>query len=129
MSFLDHLARCNNADMSQFEPWFAGTTRAGFVHRDFASQLKAPLFTHREDGTWQLDEALDTPDKRTAALRAFLLELREAGHFKGLWREEAYPVTWRLSEAPSMAIERAEIERIRKALMQAGLLSAKAQAA
>lgn len=106
MSFLDHLARCNNADLRQFEPWFVGTTRAGFVHRDFAARLKVPLFTHH-DGGWHLNPSLDTSDKRTAALRAFLLELRAQGHFAGQWREEAYPVTWRIADPPLMAIERA----------------------
>ena len=52
MSFLDHIARCNNADLRQFEPWFIGTERAGFIHRDFAPVLatKPELFTHRRQG-------------------------------------------------------------------------------
>ena len=110
MSFLDHIARCNNADMSQFEPWFVGSERAGFIHRDFAPVLasKPDLFTYRRKA-WHLDPALDTPAKRTAAMRAFLLELREQGRFKGLWREEAYPVTWEFTRAPLMAMERAAV--------------------
>ena len=39
MSFLGHIRRCNNADLSQFEPWFVGSERAGFIHRDFAPEL------------------------------------------------------------------------------------------
>ena len=89
MSFLDHIRRCNNADLTGFEPWFIGPHRAGFLHRDFAAETvkESGLFAHGDDG-WHLDSSLDTPDKRTAAMRAFLLELRERGHFKGLWREE-----------------------------------------
>ncbi len=110
MSFLDHIARCNNADMSQFEPWFVGSERAGFIHRDFAPVLaaKPDLFTYRRK-TWHLDPALDMPTKRTAAMRAFLLELREQGRFKGQWREEAYPVTWEFARAPLFAMERAAV--------------------
>jgi isopentenyldiphosphate isomerase len=84
MSFLDHIARCNNADLSQFEPWFIGSQRAGFIHRDFAPRLPAPLFAHRDD-TWHLDPSLDSPDKRTAAMRAFLLKLRADGLFGDTW--------------------------------------------
>src|SRR5690242_11337622 len=89
MSFLDHIARCNNADLSQFEPWFIGKTRAGFIHRDFTPRLGAPLFAHRDEA-WYLDLALDTPDKRTAAMHTFLLKLRAEGLFGSTWREEPY---------------------------------------
>lgn len=108
MSFLDHIRRCNNADMSQFEPWFVGSVRAGFVHRDFAPRLPAPLF-ERKQGAWQLEAALDTPDERTHAVRQFLLELRAAGQFGNQWREEDYPVTWDFSRPPLMTMERCAV--------------------
>ena len=105
MSFLDHITRCNNARLDEFEPWFIGAERAGFLHRDFAPVVaqRTDLFTRRAK-TWHLDPAFDTPDKRTAALRGFLLELRAEGYFKGLWREEVYPVTWEFTQAPLMAM-------------------------
>jgi isopentenyldiphosphate isomerase len=110
MSFLDHIARCNNADMSEFEPWFIGRERAGFIHREFAPVLadKRSLFKHAKDG-WHLDPALDRPTKRRAAMRAFLLELRDRGQFKGLWRDEEYPVTWELARPPLLTMERAAV--------------------
>jgi isopentenyldiphosphate isomerase len=110
MSFLDHIRRCNNADLGQFEPWYIGSTRAGFLHRDFLPTIavRPDLFSHR-DGGWYLDGSLDTPDRRTAALRAFQLELREKGLFGKLWREEQYPVAWRFSDPPLMAMERAAV--------------------
>ena len=110
MSFLDHIRRCNNADLSQFEPWFVGSERAGFIHRDFAPELarRPDLFAHR-DKAWHLDPALDTPLKRTAAMRSFLLALREAGHFKGLWREEAYAVTWEFARPALLDMERSAV--------------------
>ncbi|OFW99150.1 MAG: hypothetical protein A3D94_01755 [Alphaproteobacteria bacterium RIFCSPHIGHO2_12_FULL_66_14] len=108
MSFLDHIRRCNNAELSQFEPWFVGAERAGFIHRDFTAVMaaKPALFAHH-DGAWHLDPVLDTPQKRSAAMRAFLLELRAQGHFKGLWREEVYPVTWEFTRPALMEMERA----------------------
>ncbi|CAN5676114.1 DUF4743 domain-containing protein [soil metagenome] len=110
MSFLEHIERCNNADLGQFEPWFIGTRRAGFIHRDFAPVLaeRPDLFTHR-DGAWQLHSALDTPARRTAAVRAFLLELRARGQFGKLWREEAYPVAWAFTDPRLMVMERAAV--------------------
>jgi hypothetical protein len=110
MSFLDHIKRCNNADLSQFEPWFIGAERAGFIHRDFAPVLagRPALFSHR-DKAWHLDPALDTPDKRSAAMRAFLIELREQGHFKGLWREEDYAVAPHSGQPLLMAMERSAV--------------------
>ena len=108
MSFLDHIERCNNARLAEFEPWFVGGERAGFIHRAFAPELagRPDLFMHRE-AAWHLDAALDTPAKRTAAVRDFLLGLRGRGHFKGLWRDEPYPVTWQWGRPPLMEIERA----------------------
>jgi hypothetical protein len=109
MSFLDHIRRCNNADLRQFDPWFIGKQRAGFIHREkFAPRLPTSLFTWR-DGAWHLDPALDTPDKRTAAMRDFLLTLRAEGHFGNTWRNEDYPVSWQFTDRPLMAMERAAV--------------------
>jgi hypothetical protein len=110
MSFLDHIARCNNADLRPFEPWFIGRERAGFVHREFAPVLAArpELFGHTKQG-WHLAAGLDQPTKRSAAVRAFLQELHAQGHFKGLWREEVYPVTWEFGRPELMTMERAAV--------------------
>jgi hypothetical protein len=107
MSFLDHIARCNNAKISEFEPWFAGGMRAGFVHRESAPLLGAQrdLFERRE-GSWYLSSALDTPAARTAALGRWLDELRLGGMFKG-WRGEMYDVTWIFGRPALLQMERA----------------------
>ena len=110
MSFLDHIARCNNADLGQFEPWFVGTTRAGFLHRDFLPMIavRPDLFSHR-DGAWYFDASLDTPPKRTASMRAFLLDLRARGPFGGLWREEPYKVSATFADPALLEMERAAV--------------------
>jgi isopentenyldiphosphate isomerase len=107
MAFLDHIRRCNAHDLSQFTPWHIAGRRAGWVHHDFAPELQRPsgLFEERGDG-WHLAASLDTPERRTEAVEAFLLPLREQGLVKG-WRGEHYPVTPDLRTPPWMAIERA----------------------
>jgi hypothetical protein len=115
MSFLDHIKRCNNGDLSQFEPWFIGEQRAGWLHRDFAPLVvsRSGLFKRRDvkggDAGLQLDPALDSPQKRTDAVHAFLLELRAEGHFGAAWRDEPYPVTWDFADPPLMTMERAAV--------------------
>jgi isopentenyldiphosphate isomerase len=110
MSFLDHITRCNNADLSQFEPWFVGTTRAGFLHRDFLPMIavRPDLFSHR-DGAWYLDPSLDTPAKRTEAMRAFLLDLKGRGLFGRAWREEPYKVATHFTAPTLLEMERAAV--------------------
>ena len=108
MAFLDHIARCNNARLAEFEPWFIGPTRAGFVHRDFAKEIAArsDLF-ERRDGGWRLEAAFDTPARRTAAVEWWLADLRQRGMFEGLWRGERFPVTWVFGRAPLMEMDEA----------------------
>ena len=110
MSFLDHIARCNNADLSQFEPWYVGATRAGFLHRDFLPMIavRPDLFSHR-DGGWYLDSSLDTPAKRTAAMHALLLGLRERGLFGRAWRDEPYKVAVHFDQPTLLKMERAAV--------------------
>jgi hypothetical protein len=110
MSLLDHIARCNNADLSQFEPWYVGTTCAGFLHRDFLPMIavRPDLFSHR-DGGWYLEPSLDTPAKRTAAMHAFLLELRGKGLFGRSWRDEPYKVATHFNDPTLLEMERAAV--------------------
>ena len=110
MSFLDHIAACNNADLSQFEPWYVASARAGFLHRDFLPTVavRPDLFSHR-DGGWYLEPSLDTPVKRTAAMRTFLLELRDRGLFGKTWREEPYKVAPHFNAPTLLEMERAAV--------------------
>jgi len=109
MSFLDHIARCNAHDLSQFQPWFIGTMRAGWVHGDFAPRLSSrpDLFMHDTAG-WHLSVNLATPQARTDDVEAFLRDLRRDGLFPA-WREERYPVTPDLKQPALMAMERAAV--------------------
>jgi isopentenyldiphosphate isomerase len=109
MSFLDHIARCNAHDLAQFQPWHIGARRLGWVHRDFAPNLrKRPdLFSFDAQG-WHLSPALATPQARTDAVEAFLRYLMREGWFPA-WRDERYPVTADLKRPALMAMERAAV--------------------
>ena len=109
MSFLDHVARCNAHDLSQFRPWFIGAIRAGWVHADFAPTLggRPDLFTRGTAG-WRLSDDLATPQARTVEIEAFLRDLARDGWFTA-WREERYPVTPDLKKPALMAMERAAV--------------------
>ncbi len=110
MSFLDHIRRCNNADLSQFEPWYIGETRVGFLHQEFLPlvAVRTELFSHR-DGGWYLSPALDTPARRSETMRTFLLELNQRGLFKNHWRDEAYNVSQTFTDPALMTMERAAV--------------------
>jgi isopentenyldiphosphate isomerase len=110
MSFLDHINACNNAELNQFEPWYVGTTRAGFLHRDFLPMIavRPDLFSHR-DGAWYLEPALDTPAKRTEAMHAFLLDLKARGLFGRAWRDEPYKVATHFHDPTLLEMERAAV--------------------
>ena len=110
MSFLVHIRRCNNADLGQFEPWYVGATRAGYLHRDFLPMIavRPGLFSHR-DGGWHLEASLDTPANRTAAMRDFLLSLRERGLFGRAWRDEPYKVAAHFNDPTLLEMERAAV--------------------
>lgn len=109
MSFLDHIEHCNAHDLSQFEPWFIGAARVGWVHRDFAPILggRSGLFVRTAAG-WHLSEGLATPEARTDAVEEFLHALRREGWFAA-WRDERYPVTPDLKQPQLMAMERAAV--------------------
>ena len=101
--FFDHIACCNNANLAAFEPWFIVAHPGWLPPPRFPApnRPRADLFS-QGDGAWYQSDALDTPDKRTAALREFLLALRAHGWFKA-WRDEDYPVTPAFVQAVAFA--------------------------
>lgn len=109
MSFLDHIQRCNAHDISQFKPWYIGTTRAGWIHHEFEPRLLArPDLFAGGGGGLRLSDSLTDPSARTAAIEEWLRGLRKEGLF-GDWRDERYPVTPDLKRQPLMDMERAAV--------------------
>jgi len=109
MSFLDHIRRCNNADLRRFLPFRIGGAQAGHVYPRFAERLAAfPEVFAVGAGGVDLSPALATPQARTDAVDAVLRRLAAEGAIKG-WRGERYPIH-RLDGGPMLlAMERAAV--------------------
>jgi hypothetical protein len=107
VSLLDRIRFCQRRDMTRFRPFSIGAARVGWVRRDFAGRLAAfPETFIVADDSVQLAPALDSFDKRTAAVDRVLRQLRAEGLLPG-WRDEAYPVTTAFHLPPLLQIERA----------------------
>jgi hypothetical protein len=106
VSLLDRIRFCQRRDMRRFRPFRVGATRVGWVRHDFAERLAtfADTFVVAADSV-ELAPALDSFDKRSAAVDRVLRRLRAEGLFPG-WREEAYPVTTAFHVPPLLQIER-----------------------
>lgn len=107
MSFLDRIAACNNADMSDYAPLHGFGTRIGWVRRDRAGLLAqhAGAFQVTETGL-TLAPALASGAEATEAVDRALRELAAQGHIAG-WREEPYRVATRYGAPALMLVERA----------------------
>jgi len=111
MSLLEHIRACNNADMSQFLPFFAGTLRIGWIHRSFARRLGDWPETFRTDADGiALSPQFRDFGSRSAALDDVLRALAASGEVTG-WREEAFPVMANWGDTPVLQMERAACPR------------------
>jgi 8-oxo-dGTP pyrophosphatase MutT (NUDIX family) len=109
MSLLDHIHRCQSADMRKFVPWTIARQRAGWIRRDVAARLeKYPTVFSVDNKSVRLRDHLASFDHRSAAVGDVTRDLYEAGVFTG-WRNEWFPVLNRFGAAPSMRLERAAV--------------------
>ncbi|MEX2642056.1 MAG: DUF4743 domain-containing protein [Acetobacterales bacterium] len=108
MAFLDHIRACNNGgDRAGWLPFRVAGATVGTVRPEFASLLRAPDGPFRVDGqAVAVDEALSTPDMRSAAAGRFLHALAGQGHIRA-WKGEPYPVLTGWGAALLMTLERA----------------------
>ena len=107
MSFLDHIDRCNNADLSAFVPLALGKTRVGWIHHKLGMELGRwpEAFAMNEHSVSMAPHAGDF-DKRSAAVEPALKAFADQGLITA-WRDEPYPVMKEWGETPLMQIERA----------------------
>ena len=107
IAYLDRIAACNNADLSRFVPWRIDAWKAGFVRNDRAPRLLAArhAFLQGDDGTIRLRG--DDVAARTSALAEFGRSLANEGAIR--LREEPFPVTARIDEAPRCAVDRGAV--------------------
>lgn len=109
MSLIDHIHRCQNADMARFLPWRIGEHRAGWVRRDVAEHLATyPTVFSVDDKSVRLKPHMSSYDYRSAAVGDVTRDLYEAGIFTG-WRAEWFPVLPRFGEAPLLRLERSAV--------------------
>ncbi|HNB28541.1 MAG TPA: DUF4743 domain-containing protein [Alphaproteobacteria bacterium] len=109
MSLIDHIHRCQSADMGKFLPWRIGDARAGWVRRDVAERLAGyPTVFSVNASEVRLKPHLATYDHRSAAVGDVTRDLYETGIFTG-WRGEWFPVLPRFGEAPLLRLERSAV--------------------
>jgi 8-oxo-dGTP pyrophosphatase MutT (NUDIX family) len=109
MSLIDHIHRCQNADMGKFLPWLIAGERSGWVRRDVAARLaNYPTVFSVDDRAVRLRDHLASFDHRSAAIGDVARDLYEAGVFTG-WRNEWFPVLTRFGAPPLMRLERAAV--------------------
>ena len=84
MSLIDHIHRCQNADMAKFLPWKIAGARAGWVRRDIAARLASyPTVFSVDDKHVALKPHLNSFDYRSAAVGDVARDLYEKGAFTG----------------------------------------------
>jgi 8-oxo-dGTP pyrophosphatase MutT (NUDIX family) len=109
MSLLDHIHRCQSADMRRFLPWLIGGGAAGWVRPDVAERLASyPTVFSVDDKAVRLRDHLAGFDYRSAAVGDVARDLYEAGVFTG-WRNEWFPVLTRFGAEPLMRLERSAV--------------------
>jgi hypothetical protein len=109
MSYLDHIAACNDHDIGKFRPFEVEGRRLGWVRNDVAALLAARFdcFTVTPDRVI-LAADLKTPDQRAAAIDAVCRTLAEECGTPAL-RGERYAVAARWGATPAFTIDRAVV--------------------
>jgi len=107
MSFLDHIARCNAHDLSNFIPFGVDGRTVGHIRMDNLVYLDRfpDVFTRRAGGIG-LADGLDDYDTRTRAVATVIRRLADEDVVTG-WRGEPYPVGGDWGGPYAFEIERA----------------------
>ncbi len=111
MSFLDHIAACNNFTEGRHRPFVVDGARVGHVDATFAEILAShpDIFVVAADSVG-LNDGLKTYDARTRAVDCALRAINSDG--LGLpWRDENYPVLTAWGREPFFEMERAAVRR------------------
>lgn len=107
MRFLDHIARCNDHDMSKYRPFVVDAETVGHVRHDNADHLArfTDIFTVSRDAV-ALSDGLDSYEARTRAVDGVMRHLADDGVVTG-WRGELYPVGGSWGGPHAFEVERA----------------------
>lgn len=106
MSFLRHIKACNNADLTGFARFVIADQKVGWITPDFAAKLaeSGDVFVAKNDAV-VLNDALSTPEDRTAAVRTVVERLVAAGDLPPPHGED-FAVRSRWGAPPLMLVDR-----------------------
>ncbi|MCC9620632.1 DUF4743 domain-containing protein [Thalassospira sp. MA62] len=107
MSFLDHIAACNNANFSRYARFRMAGTAVGAIRSDFASALcqHSSDFIRDTNGEYGLAAHVKTPEDRSALLAETVAALTQQGIIKSLHGEK-FDIRNRLSDVPFCQLDR-----------------------
>ena len=109
MSFLRHIKQCNQFQSDQFLPFFIDDQCFGLAHKRHVDQLtKWPEVFSADDMGLYLNQALDTPKKRTVAVNAIMENLYQKGIIDS-WVGEKYNISTEFNGTSMMLLERAAV--------------------
>lgn len=100
---LRHFDRANNADLSQWTPWYQGSARLGYVQSAFKARGQTLGVWHEQNGR------LTTVENDEAALNAVFAEFARVAFAEGLlstWVGEPFPVKASVEEPTRFVMER-----------------------
>ena len=110
MGWLDRIAECNRHDLSGFLPFDVGTQRIGWVRRSLAGRLAEwPGVFALEAEAVGFAPALDTPERRTAALAEIVREWHRSGLLRRV-SGELLAVGAGMGEAPLFLVDRSAVQ-------------------
>lgn len=104
MGFIDHIAACNNHDLTKFAPFLSTTgDRIGWIKKDHLE-----LLSIYRDALRVKDDQVVLKDmaRATEHMDFVCRDLHKKGHLKN-WREERYKVCQRFTDLALFEIERA----------------------
>ncbi len=109
MSFLDRIDACERPDLSAYIPFVVDGFVIGYVKPDFVGQLRDfPGTFVVNDAGLGLNDGLNGPDERTAAIGDVLETLMQQGVIPG-WRGEKYKVAMSFTAPTLFDMERAAV--------------------
>lgn len=107
MSFLDHIARCNTHNLSDYTPFRVDDRIVGHIrNRHLVHLERFPEVFKRAEECIELVPGLDGYASRSKAVGAVLRQLADDGVITG-WRDEAYPIGGQWGGPYAFEIERA----------------------
>ena len=113
MSYIQHIAHCNQFNPDDFIPFYVLDKQLGMIDKDFAQHLSrwGNVFKEKQiknETVITLAPELTTANQRTAAVAPILKTLHQEGIIDS-WVGEPYAVNQHFGEEPALLMERAAV--------------------